>query len=60
MTGKKWTLINNNSHKVLTFDTQRELKEYAKAKGHEIKLGKYGIKDRTYYTESMEYIPGNQ
>jgi hypothetical protein len=60
MTKKKWKLIDNNSHQVLEFETQKELLEYAKTKGHEIKLGKYGIKDRTYYFESYQYIPGNR
>jgi hypothetical protein len=60
MTAKKWKLINNNSHQVLEFATRRELLDHAKAKGYQVKLGKYGIKDRTYYIESYQYIPGNQ
>jgi hypothetical protein len=60
MNKKTWKLINNNSHQVLEFDTQRELIEYAKQKGYEIKLGKWGIKDRAYYIESYQYIPGNK
>lgn len=59
MNKKPWTLINNNSHQVLEFKSKRALLDYAKAKGYEIKLGKYGIKDRSYYIESYEYIPGN-
>ena len=60
MNKKQWQLIDNNRHKVLKFSTQAELLDYAKAKGYEIKLGKYGIKDRVYYIESYEYIPGNR
>lgn len=62
MTNKKqaWVLINNNSHKVLKFGSKKALFDYAKKRGYEIKIGKYGLTDRTYYTESTEYIPGNR
>ena len=51
-----WYLIENNSHKMINFASEKKLKIYAKNKG-------YGIKrsylDRLcFYTVSCEYVPG--
>jgi hypothetical protein len=51
-------LIENNAHIVMSFDTLKKLKEYAKQ--HNLKIKKswacdWG--DPTYYTESYEILP---
>jgi hypothetical protein len=54
---KKWQLIDNNKHKVLSFKTKKEMFDYAKDRGVEIKPGRYE-KDQVYFIESYQIIPG--
>jgi sialic acid synthase SpsE len=52
---QKWSLIENNAQVMLEFDTLRELKEYARKHGWEIK--KSPTDNRCYYTESYVILP---
>jgi hypothetical protein len=51
----KWYLIENNSHQVFTFNSQKDLKRFTKSKGYHIKRSP--TDDHGFYTESYVYVP---
>jgi len=52
---RKWYLIENSSQRLLTFNSARELKEWAKENGYATKRSP--TDDRAFYTESHVYLP---
>lgn len=58
MTKHNWYLIENNSHNLLKFTSEKKLRKYAKENNHRI--------DRSYLdhycfmTTCYQYIPGNE
>jgi hypothetical protein len=57
---KKWTLINNWTHSMHHFTSEKKLKDYAKEHYLKIKIGGVGRIDRCFYTIGSLYVPGNQ
>ena len=52
---EKWYVIENNSQRVLEFNTKREMLEWAKRNGWRIK--KCPLYYNWYYTESYVVLP---
>lgn len=52
---KKWYIIENNSQKVLEFNTKKEMLEWAKRNRWKIK--KCPLYDNFYYTECYVVLP---
>lgn len=52
---RKWNLINNNSHEVLYFSSEKKLRTFAKEKQWFIKHSY--LDNHCFYIESYEYIP---
>lgn len=56
MSRHNWYLIENQSHAILRYTSERKLREDAKRRGLQIKRS---WTDRNaFYTVSWEYIPG--
>ena len=51
-----WILIENNNHRSTRFTSLKRLREYADDMHFIIK--KSHISEKTYYTESFDYVPG--
>jgi len=50
-----WYLIENNSHRMIDFTSEKKLRTYAKEKGYGIKRSYTDM--YCFYTVSYEYIP---
>ena len=52
---KKWVLIENNSHRVFEFASEKKLREFAKEHSYTIKRSR--LNSYCFYTESYQYVP---
>lgn len=49
-----WKLINNTTHQIFEFPSQKKLRGFAMVRGWEIKKSR--LDQYTFYTDSMDYI----
>ncbi len=55
--GETWMLLDNDSHRVLYFGSERRLRGYARE--HGMRIVRSPMTYRGFYTLAGGYVPGN-